>query len=159
VNGKLVSLIIVASAVIVGAAIYYMQVYAYYGPVTLTDAPGGTRIRMTRRDGKVDTMKATQFQGIDANSSPIRFRACFHLAMPLARLRKTYVIDKPADPLIAPGWFSCFRARAIGEALIAGKATAFLGEKNIHPGVDRVIAVFPDGRAYAWQQLNKQSSK
>ncbi|MFN3578504.1 MAG: DUF6446 family protein [Tabrizicola sp.] len=24
----------------------------------------------------------------------------------------------------------------------------------MHPGVDRVVAVFPDGRAYAWQQTN-----
>ena len=42
----------------------------------------------------------------------------------------------------------------IGEALETGEATAFLSEKNIHHGVDRVIAVFDDGRAYAWHQLN-----
>ena len=31
---------------------------------------------------------------------------------------------------------------------------AFLSEPDIHPGVDRVVAVFGDGRAYAWHQLN-----
>jgi hypothetical protein len=36
---------------------------------------------------------------------------------------------------------------------------AFLGEKNIHDGVDRVIAVFPDGRAFAWHQLNEKYSE
>jgi hypothetical protein len=38
----------------------------------------------------------------------------------------------------------------------AGEALAFLSEPNIHPGVDRVVAVFPDGRAFAWHQLNQR---
>jgi hypothetical protein len=29
-----------------------------------------------------------------------------------------------------------------------------LGERNARAGVDRVFAVFPDGRAYGWHQLN-----
>ncbi len=34
---------------------------------------------------------------------------------------------------------------------------AFLGEKDIRDGgVDRVIAVYPDGRAFAWHQLNEK---
>ena len=43
---------------------------------------------------------------------------------------------------------------AIGAALESGEALAFLSEPEIHPGVDRVVAVFPDGRAFAWHQLN-----
>ena len=45
-------------------------------------------------------------------------------------------------------------AAAIGAALETGEAVAFLSQANSHPGVDRVVAVFPDGRAYAWHQLN-----
>jgi hypothetical protein len=33
-----------------------------------------------------------------------------------------------------------------------------LSEPEIHPGVDRVVAVFPDGRAFAWHQLNASLS-
>ena len=61
------------------------------------------------------------------------------------------------EPLTAPGWFDCFDAVAIGEALEKGEAIAFLSQANIHPGVDRVVAVFPDGRAFAWHQLNAAS--
>jgi hypothetical protein len=57
-------------------------------------------------------------------------------------------------PLNAPGWFDCFDAPAIGAALEAGEATAVLGEREARAGVDRVFAVFPDGRVYGWHQLN-----
>ncbi|MBS0563510.1 MAG: histidine kinase, partial [Proteobacteria bacterium] len=39
------------------------------------------------------------------------------------------------------------------------KAVAFLSDENIHPGVDRVVAVYADGRAYAWQQLNESADQ
>jgi hypothetical protein len=59
-----------------------------------------------------------------------------------------------ATPLIAPDWFDCFDAPAIGAALEAGEAQAILSQPEVRPGADRVIAVFPDGRAYAWHQWN-----
>jgi hypothetical protein len=31
---------------------------------------------------------------------------------------------------------------------------AFLSQADISKGVDRVVAVFADGRAFAWHQLN-----
>ncbi len=36
-------------------------------------------------------------------------------------------------PLNAPGWFDCFDADAIGEALETGEALAFLGSRDIVP--------------------------
>ena len=68
-------------------------------------------------------------------------------------LTETYVVYDRAEPLVAPGWFDCFDAVKIGRALETGEAIAFLSEATIHPDVDRVVAVFPDGRAYAWHQL------
>jgi hypothetical protein len=62
-------------------------------------------------------------------------------------------VEEPT-PLTAPGWFDCFDAAAIGAALEAGEAEAVLGERNARAGVDRVFAVFPDGRVYGWHQLN-----
>ena len=57
-------------------------------------------------------------------------------------------------PHIAPRWFGCFDATTIGDGLESGAAIAFLGEKNVDNGVDRGVAVFGDGRACAWDQLN-----
>jgi hypothetical protein len=73
--------------------------------------------------------------------------------MSLATLTETYVIHAEPVPLVAPGWFSCFDAAAIGAALETGEAVAFLGETEVRPGVERIVAVFPDGRAFAWHQL------
>jgi hypothetical protein len=74
--------------------------------------------------------------------------------MSQAMLTETYVAYPKAEPLNAPSWFSCFDAAAIGAALEKGEALAFLSQSDILPQVDRVVAVFPDGRAYAWHQLN-----
>ena len=79
--------------------------------------------------------------------------------MTLALLTETYRIYEKPTPLIAPSWFSCFNAKQIGADLENGAAVAFLSEENIHPGVDRVIAVYPDGRAFAWQQLNESADQ
>ena len=58
-----------------------------------------------------------------------------------------------ADRRGRPAWADRIRARA---ALEAGEAIAFLGQKDITDGVDRVVAIFPDGRAFAWNQLNEK---
>ena len=65
-----------------------------------------------------------------------------------------FLVYPGAEPLIAPRAFDCFDAKAIGRALETGEAQAFLSEPEIRPGVDRVVAIFPDGRGFAWQQLN-----
>ena len=46
------------------------------------------------------------------------------------------------------------RTVAIGTALEEGQATAYLGVPNIQYGFDRVVAIFPDGKGYAWHQMN-----
>ena len=71
---------------------------------------------------------------------------------PQARMQ----IYEGAEPLIAPPWFDCFDAARIGPDVADGPAVAFLSQREIAPGVDRVIAVYPDGRAFAWHQLNEK---
>jgi hypothetical protein len=157
VNGKIVAGFIVISAAVVGAAIYYLQVYAYYDKVSFTP---GAEILLTTIDGqKPEPILAEDVTGIDAHSSPLRFRACFHTPMSQAMLSETYIAYPQATPLVAPGWFDCFNAVQIGEAIERGEALAFLSQANIATDVDRVVAVFPDGRAYAWNQLNAAASK
>lgn len=153
--GKLAVGFILAVAGAVGAAIYYLQVYAFYEPVTFTPGTPGAEIRLTPITGTTpEAIIANDVTGIDAQSSPLRFRACFTTPLTQQQLAETYRVYDKAEPLIAPGWFDCFDARQIGKALEQGEAVAFLSEANIRPDVDRVVAVFPDGRAYAWHQLS-----
>lgn len=151
-NGKIVGSFIVIVALVAGAAMYWLQVYAFYEPVAFTP---GEEITLTPIIGDVpEAIIAENVTGIDATSSPLRFRACFTTPMSQGMLTETYRVYEKATPLIAPGWFDCFDANKIGDALETGDAIAFLSVPNIHPGIDRVVAVFPDGQAYAWHQLN-----
>lgn len=129
------------------------------GAAPLPPLPGapvhGIRLTMVRVSDRLpEEILASEFRGIDADTSPIRFRACFRVENSLAYLTETYELYDDPVPLRAPGWFDCFDAGAITEALETGEALAFLGQAHVKYGVDRVIAVFPDGRAYAWNQLN-----
>ncbi|KAF0677398.1 DUF6446 family protein [Profundibacterium mesophilum] len=144
-SGKLFAAILAALAIITGVSVYYLQVYGYYDEVT--PDPAGLV-----PDGGANPQLGA-LRAIDADSSPLRFRACFTIADPDAMI----VGAEPyagAVPLTAPGWFDCFDAADITEALAEGEAQAWLVAKNIEFGVDRIMALYPDGRAYVWHQLN-----
>lgn len=150
--GRIAAGFLVVIGALGGVAMWYLQVYAYYEPVAFQP---GQEIRLTPIvSDQPEPIIAEGVTGIDSESSPIRFRACFTTPLSLAMLTETYVVYDGAEPLVAPGWFDCFDAQAIGTALERGEALAFLSEAGIHKGVDRVVAVFPDGRAFAWHQLN-----
>lgn len=156
--GKFLAFVLIASSLLIGGGIYYAQVYAYYETVTLSDnptTPFTTQILLTRRsDMTAQPIRIANFEGIDATSSPLRFRGCFTIEQNPDQIRETYVALKDTDPLVGPNWFECYDAKTIGGDLEAGAATAYLSQANITYGVDRVIAIYPDGRAYAWHQLN-----
>jgi hypothetical protein len=150
-NGKLVAGGIVLTGLIAGIAMYWLQVYAFYSPVSFK--PGAEITLVPINSTLPEAIVVENITGIDATSSPLRFRACFTTPLTQATLTETYrLYDRPV-PLTAPGWFDCFNADAIGEALERGEALAFLSQASIAKGVDRVVAVFPDGRAFAWHQL------
>ena len=157
-NGKAVAGILVASALIAGAAVWYLQVHAFYQPIAAT-APAAA-VRLTAlATGQPEQILSQGFDGIDAASSPLRYRGCFTTPLSLATATETYVLYDTPTPLNAPGWFDCFDAARIGADLEAGRALAFLSEAEIRPGVDRVVAINADGRAYAWHQLNANAEK
>lgn len=150
-SGKILTIILLVVAVISGAAIYWLQVYGYY-----YDAPENTEIQLVNiATGQGETIPVDDFVGIDADTSPLRFRACFTMPFSQALLSETYQFYQGATPLIAPDWFECFDAAAIGADLEQGMALAFLGRTGIDKVADQVIAVYPDGRAFAWNQLNE----
>lgn len=151
-SGRVLGATIVIVTLLFGAAVYWVQEYAYYERL-----PADTPITLVNRaTGEPERIEVTDFQGIDAASSPLRFRACFRPLMSEVTLSETYEPYPNPTPLTGPRWFTCYNAVEIGEALERGEAMAFLSVREIHDGVDRVVAVFPDGRAYAWHQLNEK---
>ncbi|WP_372605052.1 DUF6446 family protein [Actibacterium sp.] len=152
-SGKILAILMIATAVIAGAAMYYLQVYAYYDEVPATSPAGQVRLT-SLATGQAELVPVAGFKGIDADSSPLRYRACFTMPTSIATLTETYVVRDHVVPLVTPGWFDCFDEDEIGDALENGDAVAFLGQENVIYGIDRVVAVFPDGRAVAWNQIN-----
>ena len=148
--GKLMAAGIVITAATAGAAIWYLQVHAFYEPVSAEAQVALTSVT----SGDTEPIITEEFQAIDAESSPIRYRACFTTPLSQALLTETYEVFDRAVPLVAPGWFDCFDAEAIGEALESEEAIAFMGQKHIEYGIDRVVVIYPDGRGFAWNQVN-----
>ena len=153
-TGKIMGIAIMLSALIAGVGLYYLQVYGFYETVTKEDVA-----LVSLATQEPETISFDAFQAIDAESSPIRYRACFSTELSLPMLTETYVLMPDIDPRNAPGWFDCFDAAAIGAELEAGTALTFLGQKNIAFGVDRVVANTQDGRGYVWHELNDCGEK
>lgn len=151
-NGRIVALAIVLPALLVGGGVWYAQEYGYYQTVAADASAAEIRL-VSLTSGAGEEIAAENFSGIDADSSPLRFRGCFRTDISLATATETYRVYPGATPLNAPVWFDCFDAARIGADLGSGAAVAFLSEPGIHPGVDRVVAIYPDGRAFAWNQL------
>ncbi|MFU8882885.1 MAG: DUF6446 family protein [Rhodobacterales bacterium] len=151
--GKFLSILILTAALIGGGAMYYLQVYGYYDQI---DASGPDDVlAVTLASGLPEPMPHAAFQAIDSDSSPIRYRACFRTSLTPDEIAATYQPYPRAVPLLAPKWFDCFDAREIGAALEDGSAQAVMGVENIRYGIDRVIAVMPDGRGFVWHQINR----
>ena len=149
--GRILIIGLLVTSLFAGAALYYLQVYAYYTEVAAEVA----NVQMTSvSSGVPEPILFENYNGINSNSSPIRYRACFDTPLSQAMLTETYVTYIGATPLVAPGWFDCFDAEKIGDAIESGEAIAFMGVQDITYGVDQVVAVFPDGRGYVWQQIN-----
>ena len=151
--GKFLAVAILISALVAGAALYYLQVYHFYEEVAAT---GTDDVKLTSLvTGAPEPVLYDEFQAIDADSSPIRYRACFTTTMSHPMLTETYELFERAEPLNAPGWFDCFDAQALGAALEDGRALAFLGQKDIQYGIDRIVAITEDGKGYVWHQINR----
>jgi hypothetical protein len=152
--GKFLAVLLLGSAVIAGASMYYLQVYGLYDEVQTRDVQLVSVV-----DDLPETISFDNFQAIDSQSSPIRYRACFTTDLSIPLLSETYVGLEKASPRNAPKWFDCFDAAAIGAELAAGTAVIFLGQKNVHFGVDRIVAITDDGRGYIWHDLNDCGDK
>lgn len=149
--GKFLAGLIVVSAVLAGGALYYLQVYGYYRTISAT----GSDVYLTAQvSGTPELIAQDGFEAIDSDSSPIRYRACFQTPLTLDMIFAKYVAYPDAEPRNAPGWFDCFDAKTIGNDLQEGRAQAFMVQENLQYGIDRVAAIYPDGRGFVWHQIN-----
>lgn len=125
------------------AALVYFQLFAFYeraeAPETLSVGAAVLPVR--------------NWEGIDAASSPLKRRACFRTD-PDALAQEEPVAD--ATPLNAPFWFGCFDAGKLTADLEAGQASAYPVARDEPAGFDTMVAVYPDGNAYMWRQLNER---
>jgi hypothetical protein len=142
-NGKTLVIGLAVFVALFGAGLFYTQNYAYY---ETTD--GRQVIEVQGAELPVEG-----YRGIDATSSGLKRRGCFTVdpaafeGMPRA---------EAPEPLTPPFWFDCFDPEAIAQDLSAGEAQAFVAAENELDGIDRIVAVYPDGRAYEWRQLNEK---
>ena len=155
---RLAIVAILGSGLLAGVGMVYLQSYA--GWAELDAAQVGEIQLQSVATGDLEPILAENVKGLDTVEDGVRlsgaisFRACFTTPQSLAMLTETYVIADNAEPLTTVGWFDCYDARDVGRALETGEAVAFRGAENISYGVDRMAAVFPDGRGFVWHQLN-----
>ena len=123
--------------------VYYFQVFTYYNKVDGVDniIVSGKKINVT------------DYIGLDSNVSGLKLRGCFKVD--LKEFEKLKTFEKPT-PLSAPFWFRCFDYENIQKSLSNNTARAFIAKENELDGMDRVVAIFPDGRGYQWRQLNEK---
>lgn len=154
--GKLMAGAIVLCALIAGGAMFYLQVYHFYVDVPAT---GPRDVMILTQDGDSIPLPHAEFRAIDADSSPIRYRACFTTDVTPAEATTLYDPYPGAIPRVAPGWFDCFDAGAIAAQLDAGTARVFASHRNIAFGIDRVVAITDDGQGYVWHEINECGDK
>ncbi|WP_118132512.1 DUF6446 family protein [Oceanicella sp. SM1341] len=141
-SGRTLAIGLFGFALIFGVALWWNQTHAWYEEVTGVD--------LVRADGR--EIPVSGYQGLDGNS-PLKLRACFTVdpadfeGVPVAT---------DATPLGTPDWFGCYDEAALTDDLAAGRATPYLAGNNEPQDFERIIAVYPDGRAYLWRQLNEK---
>ena len=151
-TGKFMAGAIVLSGILAGIAVFYLQVYHFYREIPATGH--GDVVLVNLVTGAPEPIIADDFRAIDADSSPIRYRACFDTPLSIPLLTETYEPYEGAEPRNAPYWFDCFDADAIGAAIAAGDALVFTATRNIEYGIDRVVAIHSDGRGWVWHEIN-----
>jgi hypothetical protein len=139
-NGRRLVVAFLALVAIFAVALVYFQVFAFY---ERTDGPGALAL----------PVPVAAWEGIDAPTSPLKLRACFETDPAAAA---TLEPAPDAAPLNPPFWFRCFESGGLTEDLDAGRASAYAVARDVPDGFDLMLAVYPDGRAFLWRQLNER---
>lgn len=147
-KGKLIAGGLVLFALLFGIALWAALVHGHYQRVN----------GLTQVDVRGRALAVSAYEGLDAPGLPLKLRGCFQLADVSALLAAAPPAPK-AQPLSTPGWFTCYDAARLGADLASGLAVAVLAAEKEQGFFDRIIAVYPDGRAFMWRQLNPEFVK
>jgi len=110
-------------------------------------------INVTPNNGDAPEAMLIDGQPIVAFSTDAKFYyACFQTGMSFGLLTETYEISDDAMPAKPLGEMACYDQEQIAQDVASGEALSLVGQRNIIDGIDRIIAVYPDGRAFAWHQ-------
>lgn len=131
-----------AASAVMGVGLWYSIQNAYYEQIE----------NVTEVMAYGDAFPVTNYRGIDADTSPLKMRACFDVEWDYF---PTDEYKNIATPLIAPNFFECFDAGQIYTDLKEDNATAILSDENNPFGFNTFIAQYPDGRAFMWRQVNE----
>lgn len=143
-SGTLIGLGLAVGAVVALAGGYYLNTYHYYQRISdVADVEIG--------EGRFGV---SGYDGLDNPTLPLRLRSCFTLENPEAAL----AAGRPApdaEPFDAPFWFECWDAERIDADLRTGAATAIVaGGHTVGEFVfERIVVIYPDGRAFQWRRL------
>ena len=140
-SGRRLMIGLLAFTAVFAAALVWFQFFAYY---ERQRGVGALRVAG-------ETVPIAGYDGIDAGSSPLKLRGCFRID-PAAVAALTPAPQ--ATPLTAPFWFRCFHAGRLTADLASGAARAYDIAADEPAGFDLMLAVYPDGRGYAWRQRN-----
>ncbi len=140
-NGKSIVISLLLCAAIAGGGLWYSIERAYYERIT----------DVTEVVAYGDKFPVSNYDGIDADTSPLKMRACFNVDWDYF---PTDEYKDVATPLNAPQFFKCFDAGQMTDDLQSGDATAILANENEPYGFDTFIVQYPDGRAFMWRQIN-----
>ena len=144
-NGRSIIIVFLAFLIIFTIILFYFQNFAYYERLQVKNS-----LLIEK-----EMVEVTDYSGITASSSGLKLRECFKIVDLSFDTQVLTVYQKPT-PLNAPFWFGCFNAKLLSKDLNANKAVAFLSKKEEFDGIDKVIALYPDGTGFQWRQLNNK---
>ncbi|OUX41187.1 hypothetical protein CBE37_05360 [bacterium TMED277] len=142
-NGRSFIFVFIGFLMIFTLFLFYFQNFAFYERLTVK-----SRLAIEKK-----MVEVINYNGIDASSSGLKLRECFTVTEESFEIKDLTIYQNPT-PLNAPFWFECFNAESITLDLNANKAVAFLSKKEEFDGIDKVIALYPDGTGFQWRQLN-----
>ena len=139
-SGRRLILGFLAVLAVFTAALIYFQFFAFY--------QRDQESAMIEAGGRI--LPARDLDRIDAETSPLKLRACFRTEPALLR---DLPVAKEPTPLTPPPWFDCFDVGRLSVDIASGKAQAYQLAAGEPEGTVTIVAVYPDGRAYLWRQL------
>ena len=152
-KGKTFIILLLSFTLLFGATLWYFQNYAYYERNEINNMT----VTLIKSRSKV-MVELDKIESINSSTSPLKFRSCLKLNSQALEILNEYQPSANGPPLRAPNRFECFDVKNITNDLKSGKAKAYLSAANIEYGIDRVLAIYPSGTAYAWHQINSCGS-